>query len=398
MSLKLDFPIFANNPWLVYLDNAATTLKPQMVIDGISDYLANDYANIHRWFYSLSQKSEEMYFQSKRIVAKVLWWKEHEIIYTYNSTYAFNILASTLVKSGYLKKWDKILLSIAEHHANIVPWILISQEYWIVIDYIDITPNYEIDLNSLKDKYDNTVKLVSLTHVSNVTWSVTDLVAVKKILREDTLFCVDWSQAVPNFKVDVNEIGCDFYIFTWHKVMASTGIWVLWIKREILKTLKSSIGWGWSILEVTKENFTYARGYESLEPWTTNLVGAVSLIKAFEYIEKIWWFEEIEKIEKRLTSYALQKFEAIKDKVALLGNYSHDRIWVFSFSLLNGTDMRLFGEELANHNICVRCGGHCAHPLHTQAWLKGTCRMSLYIYNDENDIDTFFDKLLVNAN
>lgn len=398
MSLKWDFPIFANNPWLVYLDNAATTLKPQLVIHWISQYLANDYANIHRWFYSLSQKSEEMYFQSKRVVANVLWWNEHEIIYTYNSTYAFNILATTLVKSGYLKKWDKVLLSIAEHHANIVPWILISQEYWIVLDYIDITPNYEIDLSSLKDKYDDTVKLVSLTHVSNVTWSVTDLVAVKAMLRDDTLFCVDWSQAVPNFKVDVKEIGCDFYIFTWHKVMASTGIWVLWIKREILKTLKSSIGWGWSILEVNKNDFTYAKGYESLEPWTTNLVGAVSLMKAFEYIEKIGWFEEVEKIEKHLTNYALKKFEAIKDKVLLLGNYSQDRIWVFSFSLLNGTDMRLFGESLADFNICVRCWGHCAHPLHSYAWLKGTCRMSLYIYNDEKDIDDFFEKLLLFTN
>ncbi|MEF2174980.1 MAG: cysteine desulfurase [Candidatus Absconditabacteria bacterium] len=398
MSLKLDFPIFENNPGLVYLDNAATTLKPQLVIDGISDYLANDYANIHRGSYSLSQKSEEMYFYSKRVVANVLGGKEHEIVYTYNSTYAFNILATTLVKSGYLKKGDKVLLSIAEHHANIVPWILISQEYGIVIDYIDITPNYEIDLNSLKDKYDDSVKLISLTHVSNVTGSVTDLKAVKSILRDDTLFCVDGSQAVPNFKVDVNEIGCHFYIFTGHKVMASTGIGVLWIKREILKTLKSSIGGGGSILEVTKNDFTYAKGYESLEPGTTNLVGAVSLIKAFEYIEKIGGFEKVEQIEKKLTAYTLEKFHAIKDKVVLLGNYSSDRIGVFSFSLLNGTEMRLFGEELANENICVRCGGHCAHPLHTQAGLKGTCRMSLYIYNDEKDIDKFFEQLILLAN
>ena len=395
MSIKNDFPIFANNPWLVYLDNAATTLKPKHVIDRVSTYLENDYANIHRWAYSLSERSEELYHLSKQTVAKAIWGKTREIIYTYNSTYAFNILASSLAKSGFLKKWDKILVSISEHHANIVPWLILKDEIWIEIDYVNITPEYDIDFEDFQKKYDDKVKLVSFTRASNVSWTVFDLHRLSKLFRPETLFAVDASQAIPNFKIDINEIRADFVAFTWHKIMAQTWIWVLWIKTDHLKKLTPAIWWGWSIVEVHKQDYSSISWAEWFEIGTPNLVGAVSLLWAFEYIEKIWWYDFVQSQEKKLTKYALDKFAQIKDKVTLVWKTTpENRIWVFSFVLQKQIPAIRIWELLAERWVCVRCWWHCAHPFLDEIWYHNwTCRMSLYIYNDEKDIDAFFESL-----
>lgn len=396
INLKDDFPIFKNNQWVVYLDNGATTQKPQIVIEWVSKYVSNDYANIHRWFYELSEKSEHIYETSKDIVAQAIWWKPNEIIYTYNSTYWVNILAYTLIRSNILKKWDKILLSVLEHHANVVPWQILSEMFWVKIEFIWVDENFDLDLEDFKKKFDSSVKLVAITYVSNVTWSITNFDEINKIIDQKALLFVDASQAVPNFKIDVNKIKCDFLVFTWHKVMAYTWIWVLWIKREILKTLKPWVWWWWAIKDVSTSWYEYISWFEWFEIWTPNLIWALSLQKSFEYIEKIWWYETITKIEKDLTNYMMDKFLRYEDKLQLIWSKNlENRVGVFSFIPRNSkVSVLKIWELLSMKNICIRSWWHCAYPFMKFEKLLWTARASLYIYNDNQDIDKFFDELL----
>jgi len=394
IDIKNNFPIFANNPWLVYLDNAATTQKPSYVIDGVSHYLSHDYANIHRGAYALSERSEELYFASKEKIAQTIWWKSSEIIYTFNATYGFNILAQSMARSGMLKRGDKVLILIAEHHANVVPWQILQQDIGIQIEYVNLDDNFDIDLEDFKQKYDEKVKLVSFSFASNVTGTISDLQTIWNLLREDTFFAIDASQAIPNFSFDVNELNADFVVFTGHKMMALTGIWVLRVRREILKNMIPSIGWWGSIKHVDKQWFESLMWNEWFEVWTPHLAGAVSMLKALEYIQNIWGYDFVFEREKALTRYALKKFEQMEDKIILVWKKTDEnRLWVFSFVHTNKMPVIRIGEIFAEHDVCIRAWWHCAHPLLQELWYNGTCRMSLYFYNDFADIDKFFEIL-----
>lgn len=391
---KQDFPIFQNNPDLIYLDNAVTVQKPSKVIDGVKNYLENHYSNIHRGAYKISQISEDIYSSSKEKIADFLWVSADEVIYTYNSTYAFNILILSLARSGYFQRWDKVLLSMAEHHANIVPWQILKDEIGIQIEFVNLDQNYDLDLCDFDKKYDSSVKAVSFSYVSNVTWSVFPLNKISERIREDTLFLIDWSQAVPNFQVDINSLGCDFFVFTGHKMMAETGIGILWWRKYLLKKMKVCMWGGGSITNVNRNSFDYAHTPEKFEFGTPNLTGAVSLSKAIDYIQEIWWWKVIEQKERKLTEYALQKFEEFGQYLDIIWKKSLDwRLWVFSFFLKNDFPSPRLGEIMAEKNICIRCWWHCAHPLleYISSW--AVCRMSLYFYNSFEDIDIFFREL-----
>ena len=171
MNFKKDFPIFKNNPWLIYFDSTASSQKPSYVINWIKDFLENDYSNIHRWMYDISIRSEKLYIDSKKIVAKHIWSDDYkEIIYTFNTTYAANLLTLTLKKNNILKKWDKVLLSIVDHHANVVPWLILKDEIWIEVEFVWVTENFDLDLDDFEKKYDEKVKVISFTQVSNLPW------------------------------------------------------------------------------------------------------------------------------------------------------------------------------------------------------------------------------------
>ncbi len=390
---KKDFPIFQNNPWLVFFDSGASSQKPAMVTEAIKQYLENDYANIHRWAYALSERSEEMYYNSKKIVASHIGANPNEIIYTFNATYGFNIIAQSLAHSDILQKWDKILLSLAEHHANLVPWLMLKEQ-GIEVDFVNTNKDYDIDINDFDKKYTENVKLVAFSYASNVVGSVFDLPAIGQKLREDTLFVVDASQAVPHFQVDVKELNCDFLVFTWHKLMADTGIWVVWGKKQLLKQMQPTISGGGAVQVVTKDHFTPDIGVAKFEAGTPNLTGALSLLKAFEYIDSIWWYETIEKQEKELTEYILAKFMSLEWKIELIGKKTpQNRLGIFSFVVKDGITPILLWEFLAEKNIAIRCGGHCAHPLVESFGRTWVCRMSSYIYNTKQDVDYFFEKL-----
>lgn len=392
-NIRNDFPIFKNNPDLIFFDSTSSSQKPKIVIDWITNYLENNYSNIHRWMYDIAINSEKLYNDSKKIVWEFIWVENpKEIIYSYNSTYALNLLSSSIKKSWILKKGDKILLSIVEHHANLVPWLILKDELWIDVDFVWVDSDFNLDINDFKKKYDSNVKIISMTQVSNVTWQIFDLEEIWKLKRNDTLFIVDASQSVPHFSVDVKKLNCDALFFTWHKVLADSWIWVLWWKMELLEKLTPSFSWGWAIWEVSCDAFTTAKVPDKFEPGTPNVTWAVSILKAFEYIKFIGWFEIIEKIEHDLVEYFLEKLLDFPNIKIIWSKKSINRVWVFSivFEWHHSHDI---AEILADNNIAVRSGKHCAHPLLSKMWYSNSVRASLYLYNTKEEIDKFFNIL-----
>lgn len=394
LDCKKDFPLFRDNADIVFLDNGASTQRPSFVVDGVNEYINHHYANIHRGLYEISEESEEYYHASKEKCAEVLWCKASEIIYTYNSTYGFNIIAQSLVKTWILGKGDSVLLGVWEHHSNIVPWQILAEMFGFEVKFVDIDDNHDIDRDDFAEKYDDSVKVVSFNQVSNVSGKIYDMKQVKSKLREDTFFIVDWSQGIPHFQSNMEEIWCDCYIFTGHKLMAYSGIGVIYLKQSWIRDLQPMMWWGGTVKDVTTGNCELVNNNEKFEFGTPNLIGAVSLLKAFEYMDKIGGYEKIEEHEQALIKYTLEKFAKLEDKVKLVGpTNSEERVGCFSFVVVWMENFNLVSEKFAEKNICVRCGGHCAYPLHHHIGLKWTCRMSLYIYNDFGDVDKFFEVL-----
>ena len=398
-NFREDFPIFKNNPDLIYFDSTATSQKPSLVINWINKYLETTYSSIHRGLYNISEKSEKLYNDSKKKVAKFVWaYSYKEIIYTYNSTYALNLLSSSIWLSKQLKKWDKILLTEVEHNTNIIPWLILKESIWIEIEYIKIDKDFNLDLNDFKNKYDEKVKIISFTHVSNVTWQIFDLEEIWKSKRDDTIFIVDVSQSIPHIDIDVKKLNCDYLFFTWHKVFADTGIWVLWWKEKLLKELKPSFSWWWAIWTLVDNCFTYAKIPDKFEAWTQNVSWAVSLLKAFEYIEYIWWYSVLEKYENELVEYFLDKLKKYKNIKLIWSNNYKNRLWVFSMVIewFHSNDV---ADILADNNIAVRSWKHCVHSYFNNIWLTHSFRVSLYIYNTKEEIDKFFNILnkIINA-
>ena len=391
---KKRFPVFDKHPELVYLDNAASTQKSKTVIDGVSDFLKNDYANIHRGLYSLSEKSEELYYESKCALAKLINCKPSEIIYSHNSTYCINLLAQALVNSWKLWKWDKVLLWIREHHSNILPRKTLSRIFWFNVEFISETEDFQIDWEDFDKKFNKKVKVVSLSHVSNVTWEIMKIEKVREKIWNKVFFMIDGSQSVPHIPVDVEQIQCNALIMTGHKMMAQTWLWMMYLKRERIKELDPLILWWWTVKDVSIDDFSLQNNVDKWEAWTPNIVWAVSLLKALETIENIWWMEKIREHEKCLIKLLCEWFKKRKDKVTLLWSLDSDnRIWTFSFIVNDENNFNKIWDIFAEKNICIRTGWHCAYPLHKSLDVGWSARVSTYIYNTEKDIEKFFKVL-----
>jgi cysteine desulfurase / selenocysteine lyase len=391
-----DFPIFQAYPDLVYLDSASSAQKPRVVIESMKEMMEGKYANIHRWSYDLSEMSEMIYEKSKKKVTEFISaHSPHEIIYTYNATYALNLLARSLVKSGILVKWDRVLLSLLEHHANIVPWQIAAEEYGIIIDWVGITPDGRIDYDDLERKI-SWVKVLSITAASNVTGAMTDFAKIRNSidrLIEKPLVIVDGSQSFPHFSIDVERNGIDFFIATGHKVFADTGIGILYGKKEHLKIMQPALCGGGAINSVSIDWYEPAWLPYRYEPGTPHIIWAASLLAALEYIESIWGYEVIEKYERELVEHTLEKIKELPPSVRLIGpTDAKDRLWVFSF-YFDRHHPRDVADVLADADICVRAGHHCTEPLHAHFGLPATLRMSLGIYNTKEDVDKFIEKI-----
>ncbi len=387
-TIKKDFPIF-NNSDLVYLDNAATTHKPQSVLDAVDKLYTEANANVHRALYSLGSESTERFENSRTKVADFINANSaKEIIFTSGTTESINLLARSL--GNTLKPGDEILISEMEHHSNIVPWQLAAQRSGATLNYIPITETGELDLSDPDLYFRPNTKIVSITHISNVLGTINPVKNLAEMAHEmGALFIVDGAQGVPHLQVNVQDLGCDFYAFSGHKMLGPTGIGALWGKTELLDGIEPFMGGGEMIETVTMESSTWNEIPYKFEAGTPNFAQAVGLGAAVDYLKTIG-MSTIAEHEKKLTAYALNKINQIEG-IRIHGS-ADERAGVISFNV-DGIHPHDLAQFLNEDNIALRVGHHCAQPLLSTLGETATARLSFYIYNDESDVDKFYNSL-----
>ena len=387
-TIKKDFPIF-NNSDLVYLDNAATTHKPQSVLNAVDRLYTEANANVHRALYSLGSESTERFENSRTKVADFINSNSaKEIIFTSGTTEAINLLARSL--GDTLKPGDEILISEMEHHSNIVPWQLAAQRTGATLNYIPITETGELDLSKPDHYFKPNTKIVSITHISNVLGTINPVKKLAEMAHEmGALLIVDGAQGVPHLQVNVQDLGCDFYAFSGHKMLGPTGIGALWGKTELLNEMDPFMGGGEMIETVTMESSTWNEIPYKFEAGTPNFAQAVGLGAAVDYLKTIG-MSTIAEHENTLTAYALNKINQIEG-IRIHGS-ADERAGVISFNV-DGIHPHDLAQFLNEDNIAIRVGHHCAQPLLSTLGETATARLSFYIYNDESDVDKFYDSL-----
>ena len=398
-SIRKDFPILSskmNGKQLIYLDNAATTQKPKQVIKAIEDYYKKYNANIHRGIYRLAEEATAMYEKSKQKVADFISAKGiEEIVYTRNTTESLNLVAIAWGEAN-IEKGDHILISEMEHHSNIVPWQLLAKRKGAHLDYIKINDDISLNMESLKEELEKKPKIVSLTHVSNVTGTINDIKEIARLVHEaGAVFLVDGAQSVPHMKINVKELGCDMLAFSGHKMLGPTGIGVLYAKKEILESMPPFLGGGDMIKAVSYHSAIWNDLPWKFEAGTSNIEGGIGLGAAIDYINKID-IEEINKYEKELTRYALERISEIKN-VDIFG-YGYENIEkraaVISFSI-KGVHPHDIAQIFDKEGIAIRAGHHCAMPLVKRLVSNGSvARMSFYLYNTKEEIDKAIDAII----
>lgn len=381
---KRNFPIFDNSD-LIYLDNAATTHKPSIVLDTVNKLYKEANANVHRAIYDLGNKSTKLYEDSRKKVSDFInAYSEKEIIFTSGTTESLNLLAYSLSKT--LKKDDEILISEMEHHSNIVPWQLIAKNTGAKLTYIPVNKTGELDLTNHEDYFKSNTKIVSITHISNVLGTINPIKLLAKMAHEvGALFIVDGAQGVPHMNVDMREINCDFYVFSGHKMLAPTGIGILWGKYDLLNDMEPFMGGGEMIDKVTLKESTWNEVPYKFEAGTPNFAQAVGLGAAIDYLNGIG-IQSISEHESELTQYALTELKKINN--IKIHGASVKRGGVISFNI-KGVHSHDLAQFLNEENIAIRVGHHCAQPLLDNLGETSTARISFYLYNDEPDIEKF---------
>ena len=380
--IKSDFPIFEGSD-LVYLDNAATTQKPQSVLDSINSSYTESNANVHRALYSLGAKATEKYEGArKKISAFIGVNSSKEIIFTSGATESLNLLAYSL--GNDIHPGDEILISEMEHHSNIIPWQQLAKRTGSIIRYIPVTDDGELDLRQPDRLFNVKTKIVSITHISNVLGTINGIGKVSSLANKyGAVLIIDGAQGAAHKKIDVKNLGCDFYAFSGHKMLGPTGSGVLWGKYELLDKMDPFMGGGEMIDKVTMTTATWNETPYKFEAGTPNFVQAIGLGAAVDYLENIG-MPEITNHEKQLTNYCLDKLHKIEN-IKIHGS-AKSRIGVISFNIKNIHPHDL-AQFLNEYNIAVRVGHHCAQPLLSKLNETATARLSTYLYNDEQDID-----------
>ena len=387
-TIKKDFPIF-NNSDLVYLDNAATTHKPQSVLNAVDRLYTEANANVHRALYSLGSESTERFENSRTKVADFINANSaKEIIFTSGTTESINLLARSV--GNTLRPGDEILISEMEHHSNIVPWQLTAERTGTTLNYIPVTETGELDLSEPDHYFKPNTKIVSITHISNVLGTINPVKKLAEMAHDmGALFIVDGAQGIPHLQVNVQDLGCDFYAFSGHKMLGPTGIGALWGKTELLNEMDPFMGGGEMIETVTMESSTWNDIPYKFEAGTPNFAQAVGLGAAVDYLKTIG-MSTIAEHEKKLTAYALNKINQIEG-IRIHGS-ADERAGVISFNV-DGIHPHDLAQFLNEDNIALRVGHHCAQPLLSTLGETATARLSFYIYNDESDVDKFYDSL-----
>ena len=391
MNYKDDFPIFKNKD-IVYLDSGATSQRPQMVIDRIEEFYKKYNANPHRGAYGLSIEATGEYENSRMKIAKFINAKHtEEVIFTKNASESLNLIAYSYGLNN-LKKDDEVVLSIMEHHSNIVPWQFVTKKTDSILKYMYINDEYEISEEEIKEKITDKTKIVGITHVSNVLGTINNIKSIIKYAhKKGAIVVVDASQSIPHMKIDVQELDADFLVFSGHKMFAPMGVGVLYGKKEILNNMPPFLMGGDMIEYVYEQSTTFAPLPNKFEAGTQNVEAVVGLAAAIDYIEKIG-YDKINKIENEVTNYAIQELQKLDFLKVYVTPNKENHSAVISFNI-NGVHPHDTASILDSQLVCVRSGNHCAQPLLRSMGIDSTCRASFAIYNSKEDVDKLVQAL-----
>lgn len=390
--IKEDFPILRDIN-IAYLDSGATTQKPKCVLDSVYEYYKTSNANPHRGAYGLSIEATRLYDESREKVSEFInSERKEQIIFTRNATESLNLIAYSYGLNN-LKKDDKIVLSIMEHHSNLVPWQYVSKKTGAKLEYMYINSNGELEDDEIEKKIVPGVKIVGITHVSNVLGTINPVKdIIKRAHSVGAIVVVDASQSIPHMKVDVKDLDADFLAFSGHKMLAPLGIGVLYGKKELLEKMPPFLFGGDMIEYVYEQETSFEELPNKFEAGTQNVGGAVGLANAIDYLNKIG-IENVEKKEKDLLEYALEKLNSLKFLTVYGPKEIEKHAGVISFNI-NGIHPHDVASILDSQNVCIRSGNHCAQPLLRYMGLDSTLRASFYIYNDKEDVDRLVIALL----
>ena len=395
--VRKDFPIlersFHGKPF-VYLDSAATSQKPRVVIDAIRSFYERTNANVHRGTYQLSEEATEAYEAARARLARFVHADDpSEIVFVRGTTEAINLVATSLGES-LLKRGTRVLTTVMEHHSNIVPWQLLRQRGGAEVDFVDIDEHGELVLADYERKIAPATKLVTLAHVSNVLGTVNPVRAIAdRAHAAGALVLVDAAQSAPHRPVDVRELGADLVAFSGHKMLGPTGIGVLWGRRELLETMPPAMGGGEMIREVHQDRVAFREPPARFEAGTPNIAGAIGLSAAAEYLEALGW-EEIASHERTLQRRAIARAAEFPDgRVTVFGPPDPDRREAVVSFALRGVHPHDVSSILDAEGVAVRSGHHCAQPLMERLKVPALSRASPYVYNGPADIDRLFDAL-----
>ena len=382
--IKKQFPIFSHHPNLAYLDNAATTQKPQMVIDGITNFYEKENANIHRGIYDLAAKTSQKYEAVRNKVAKFInALDDKNIVYTSGTTASINLVAYSFL-APRLKAGDEVMISSMEHHANLIPWQMVCKSKGAHLRIIPINENGELNMAAFKSMLSSKTKMVALVHVSNTLGTINPVNEVVEFAKQKNVpVLLDAAQSVAHYEIDIQKLEVDFLVFSGHKLFGPTGIGILYGKSEWLGQMHPYQFGGDMIKNVTFDNTTFAEAPQKFEAGTTNIAGVIGLGYAIDFISR---FEKkgIQNYLKKLTAEATEKILAVNE-LKIIGT-AKEKSAILSFVLGNvhPHDIATF---LGAENIAVRAGNHCTQPLMDQFGLPGTTRASFTIYNTMEEVD-----------
>ena len=387
--IKKDFPIFQrliNGKELTYLDSGATSQKPNIVIDSMSEVYKQNNANVHRGTYVLSSETTSKYEDVRNKFKNFINANSpEEVIFTKGCTEGFNLLANSLCKD--LSEGDEILLSEIEHHANIIPWQMAADKYGLIIKYINVDQNFNLDMDHLETQLTNNTKIVSLVGESNISGMLPDIKNINKLIKNKTeaLFILDGAQLVPHREIDVQDLDIDFLCVSGHKMLGPTGIGVVWGKKELLEKMDPVYGGGDMIEEVYYDKATWAPIPHKFEAGTPPYVEAIGLGAAVDYLSDLT-MAEVQKHSDHLRLYAKNTLENING-INIIHTDSENAGCTFAMSVdgVHATDISLM---LDTYGVAVRAGHHCVQPFHRKLNIDATFRATGYIYNDEKDFDT----------
>jgi len=393
-SVRSDFPILAREVEgrpIAYLDSAATAQKPEAVIEAVDSYYRNSNANVHRSMHVLAAEAEELYEGGRRKVAELVGARPGEIVFVRNATEAINLVRFTWAREN-VGPGEVVLITAMEHHSNVVPWQLLCQERGARLEYIEIDAQGKLDLSDFDERLASGVKLVALTHVSNVLGTINPVAEVaERAHAAGAVVLVDGAQAVPQLPVDVTATGADFYAFTGHKMYGPTGIGVLWGRRELLDEMPPFLGGGSMIKSVEDDHSTWAAVPAKFEAGTPAIAESAGLGTAADFMTGLG-MEAVRAHERELTAYALERVSAVPGVTVYGPTDAADRGALVSFTV-EGIHPHDLAELSNREGVAIRAGHHCAQPLMRRLGVPATARASFAVYNTPDEVDRLVDAL-----